>query len=39
MKAEVEINASIGDDMLNRLMEGNGTWNAAQVMLLEDVFN
>ena len=38
MKAEVEIDVSLGD-MLNRLMEGNGTWNAAQVMLLEDVFN
>ena len=38
MKAEVEIDASLGDNMLNRLMEGNGTWNAAQVMLLEDVF-
>lgn len=38
MKAEVEIDVSLGD-MLNRLMESNGTWNAAQVMLLEDVFN
>lgn len=38
MKAEVEIDASLGDNMLNRLMEGNGTWNAAQIMLLEDVF-
>lgn len=37
MKAEVEIDVSLGD-MLNRLMEGNAVWNAAQVMLLEDVF-
>ena len=38
MKAEVEIDVSLGD-MLNRLMEGNKTWNVSQVMLLEDVFN